>query len=102
MSNKIHPFARGDAALGKSGRISGGVQRRLALRPQAGHPMLSRCSTAFILAAAMLVPLQGAECLLDSTPTPLLAGGLAEPLGDLVLRCSLGAPGTALQGFLLL
>jgi hypothetical protein len=32
----------------------------------------------------------------------MLAGGLAEPLGDLVLHCSAGVPGSALQGTLVL
>lgn len=64
--------------------------------------MLSRCAMGLIFAAAMLAPLQAAECVLSSVPTPMLAAGMAEPLCDLVLRCSLGAPGTAVQGMLLL
>ncbi len=65
--------------------------------------MLQRCSVALLFAASLLpAPLAAADCNLTSAPTPMLAGGLAEPLGDLVLRCSFGAPGSALQGMLIL
>lgn len=65
--------------------------------------MQYRCPVLLFFAAILLVTsLPAADCSLTSAPSPMLAGGLAEPLGDLVLHCSFGAPGSALQGMLLL
>ncbi len=65
--------------------------------------MLQRSSVVFLFSASLLLtPIEAADCNLTSVPTPMLAGGLAEPLGDLVLSCSFGAPGSAVQGLLLL
>ena len=65
--------------------------------------MVQRSSVAFFFAASLLLtPLEAADCSLTSPPSPMLAGGLAEPLGELVLRCSFGAPGSTVQGLLLL
>lgn len=64
---------------------------------------MHRYSIAILLAASVLLaPLRAADCSLTAMPSPMLAGGLAEPLGDLVLHCSAGAPGSALQGTLVL
>lgn len=65
--------------------------------------MLRNYSAAVLLtASALMAPLRAADCSLISTPSPMLAGGLAEPLGDLVLPCTSGVPGSVLQGTLLL
>jgi len=65
--------------------------------------MLHRYSTAIFFAACVLImPLRAADCHLTATPSPMLAGGLAEPLGDLLLYCTSGSPGAAVEGMLLL
>ena len=64
--------------------------------------MLHHYLNAILLALiTAVVPLSAADCTLSSTPSAMLAGGLAEPLGDLVLSCTSGAPGSVLQGTLL-
>jgi len=65
--------------------------------------MLQHYSIAFLCAASLLaVPLRAANCSLTSQASPMLAGGLAEPLGDLVVSCNSGPANGAVQGILLI